>query len=1722
MSQAPSGPDLPPEEVVPNGTVEAPAQNPETPEEEHAARYAPEELNQVISERATALSEAGKSQEEIVATLTDEFSGQLPPADPGEAAALEAVRTGEQEIDAAAMVEATSQPETPQMTGISDEEFEQRRRDQLSIPDRMVENFRDGWADLHGMLPEWMQAAGPIIERPLYNGFMPRDPINSLSYGIAFARGIGKALMSVDNMLLGALGYSMDELPNPDEALGVSNGWAPGFVEAGTQYGVTSLAIASGAYVLLPTATASATGLVPALAGVGGDAAAFDPRQGGIVTFVSPLLGEESQAFLRNFDPKYLAETTGGQAAGRAALVLEGTLMTLTFGGFLKGTGAAVKGYDAIGRGFQESSIPKGMAFDVPGMSKEQAALLRMELPPEVADLPMDPEAAKHFARYISVVTERAARAEQLYAEGKSSRDIIRILDEQFGQTAKELHDEHWLEGQAIMLQRATAGTDNPLTLRQARTAVNAYAKAGMDHTSTFFVSPAMTREADQAVGNQVLRGDRTLLQEGADGAARGSVRIDPYDEAAFITLYREADVSTINEEMGHVLRGQLTGPRAKQLAATGKGTLSADEIKNIEDQYGVVDGRWTVDQEEAFAADMRAFILENADKPELSKEFAWMAAHLRTVLDDARSGGLSSELTDASRDLWAILKNKRNLPIRYGDNKYLPAIEWSSVVSRIKELDESGEDWTSLLSPDTLLSNAGLRTSISNTSDLKKYMAVMEDLARELREQNVLMRPKKDSELSDSAYELYASFMGQDVDEAVAFLSVTHHTKQDMDDQVMLGNLILLGQGEKLMDLMRKADQTKSVTDMALLQRQYIQFQMLTNAVARLRTQTGRALRAYRWPGVLPSEKQIAENEAQALAMLEAARGNRKGQDWQGLEGEELIKFLKGLHLTDDARLIAEGVRNSNDVWGSKWRGVMQEFYVNGLLSSPSTVMGISILSPSLIMMTEGLGKLMWALPGAIAGGARSREVVRDTAKRLALNVQNFGEAIRWAAKAWGREEGVLMGSKYNLDDAKFRDKAISVDYEGDNFFMRGIEWLVNKGGQAVRIPSRGIMFFDEFFRQMNARGGTLVELWRQEEDAIIAHAIDHGLLPVEHGGKKVDRFHHMGRGYLDAQDVQKAIQSRVGSKYETIIKDGRIRDRAVLLDEARNDVDIAQEENPVARGFAMAEYIDRESRKQPANVVQHAEREAVDAVLQTELGRGGQMVQAVLDWLPGGRFIVPFYRTPVNALKRAAVYFTPLSVPAEIAIRAGRAFSGKGFSLPDDSPVKIMYESHMMDLASKDPNRVAAARGRQVLGTAALTSVYLAAENGTITGYGPRDPDLRKQWMEEGWRPYSIKIGGIYYSYAKLDPLASVLGTAADFTELYIDTDRYGDDNERAALQAIVIMALGQQLQSKSMLQGFSDFNDVLANPSSSHAEAYINRLLVNVTPIVNIYSSMQRNVDQINDPRLKQVRSLVDQYRVQSLLGDSSLVAPRYNVIGEEVTKWTAATPVAMRVASMFLPIGMSAETDEIIPSELARLGIPNTAPNKEKYGVNLEEIPGIDGKDTAWDSWQMLIGLPADDPNAVTMPHAHPDKPGQMTQPLTLKEYLLVYFKGDLRSQYEMDLLTPADVESDEGTLTAAQVHIRDMIEAYRRLALDRLIGGPGDKPNTYREPLIPALAAAYNETERRGAEANMTRMKLQNARPEAVRRQQQQIDSLSGKTTTLLESERRRIEEFNQK
>ena len=2019
MSQAQTGPAINPEEIVPNGTpanAEAQAQTtPETPEQEYKARMSPDDLRKAISERAATMSADGKSQEEITEALQTEFGQQMPEPSPEEAAMVEAMQSGgEAKYDADKLIEAASRPDTPSIGGITEEELEARapeaekqRRDQLPALDRMVENYTGFYHDAYGQISPTMQFVEQWIDRPMYGGFIPRDPVNSLSYALSAARGAGKMLLSVNNMILGAAGYELDELPNPDTAFGTSqNNWGPGFVEGGTQWGLTALAVASGAYVLAPGATAAAPGFTGVFSGTVGDMAAFDPRQpslvslareftgpelqeymmnkGGLFAFAAPFVGEEANDFLKLFDPKYIAETGGGQAVARSALALEGFFAAMTIGGFFKAIGGSVRGFDAIGRGF-DSSTPKASATPIPGVTQDQFQKLMMEMPPEIRDLPMDSEAGKRFARYVSEVVARGARAEQLYAEGLSNREVISRLDDEFGGTVQQLKDEHWLEGQAIMFYQAMRNTDNPVTMRQARIAVNGFAKAGQDVTNNFFVSPALTKEADEAIGRQAMAptreerlqevyeqdyarrakpvedrladarndiliernellqqelggypgnrmpdedsqawlaetnrqvaeaqeavlketpmpervssteeaiqrgaeleyykardeamdevrvqryedkitesagypgnkipeadeqayndetdrlvfeakkkfeaenvnprdygssdalvlnprpwvqekltpaekrfweeeaagglaqemreagiyykdgklevhdagladdylsdllalppqdrpklppsfyredfldkfkdpdgnlmgtsrpgqvqgplrppGDRRLFQTDAEGNVKGSVRIDEYDEAAFITLYKTADIDTVNEEMAHVLRGQLLGPRAKHLAKGNKGTLKLDEIEKVEEHYGVVDGKWTEDQEEAFARDMRAFILDNQDSPELSKEFSWMAAHLRTVLDDAKNGGLSQELTDASVNLWAILKNKRNLPIRYGDNPNLPAQDWSALTARIAELEEQDIPWQSVIDHNDLLANAGLRQTLDGKGDLQKIVALSDDLAREMREKNVLGRPKSDTQLKDSAYQLYADVTGQDVDEAIAMLSSTNHVAQDMDDQVVAGNIILVGVLEDLMESVKRADRSQKVTDLAIVQMKYMKFQELSNVVARLKTQTGRALRAYRWPGhVLPTEKAL-QNEEVALEYLRQARGERRFGDPGTLAGQELLDNLRGLTVVDDARLIAETVRDANRQWGSRATGVFHEFYVNGLLASGTTWAGVSTVSPLAIMFSEGGAKLLYS--GLMATVSREqRAVFKETLNNIGLYLSNLKTSANYATKAFMKEEGVMMGPSARLDDAEFVRQATKINYEGDNFILQGLAGLSNLlTRNVVRLPSRAITSVDEFFRQLVGRTAAMNEVTAINLKRMLDNAQGRGELPFEDAnGKPIDVYHSEFQKWMKEDTQAKALNKAVKRDYERTIKDGRLRNRTALLEEARQDpaVIAMQEENRVRAGFMMNEYIDREARKQPADVVKKVEEKSKDVVLQAELGEFGQKIQGVLDASPMGSFrvVIPFYRTPVNSFKRAAVYLSPASAAGEAAIRLHRTFTGKGFTLPQDSQIKWFYKSHLEDLASKDPRRVAEARAKQLVGTGMMLTALELVSNDRLSGAGPEDPELRKAWMATGWRPYSIKIGNTWYSYRKMDPAGTMLGVIADFHEMSIDNSAYGEIREAESVHVAILCSLLMSFKDKSMLQGMDQILEVGSNPRSDKAKTTMRRLMVSATPGVNVLGALQRKVIQLINPEIREARNLVDQYRENTLLGDATKVPPRYDTLGREVTRNVAETPIAMRVANLFTPFEMSPETADPASIAMAAWKIPQTAPREEQYNVDLTTLPGIDGQWTAHESHQMLIGSSAGD-RVIRLEYSDPTTPGARPKMYTLEELVVAHWNGEFKDEGRRmaESMSKSDPE-----VTQIQEFMSAQLTRYRKESLKRLTGY-ADRPGSRVRGLISEVEMAMVASELQEARVQLKFDEDRRAPSGAIQQQRRFIKGLVDRESEL--------------
>lgn len=133
-----------------------------------------------------------------------------------------------------------------------------------------------------------------------------------------------------------------------------------------------------------------------------------------------------------------------------------------------------------------------------------------------------------------------------------------------------------------------------------------------------------------------------------------------------------------------------------------------------------------------------------------------------------------------------------------------------------------------------------------------------------------------------------------------------------------------------------------------------------------------------------------------------------------------------------------------------------------------------------------------------------------------------------------------------------------------------------------------------------------------------------------------------------------------------------------------------------------------------------------ALNNTFQEKLSRFGGTIQHGISVEPTGiaRFLFPFFRTPINLLKTSFGY------------------SPHGFlkgALKGD-----------VDLQAKG-----------LIGSSIAAGIAKLALDGYVTGGGPIDVKKRQTLEAAAWRPYSIKIGGKYYSYHRAEPLGLPLSS-------------------------------------------------------------------------------------------------------------------------------------------------------------------------------------------------------------------------------------------------------------------------------------------------------------------------------------------------------------------------
>lgn len=274
-------------------------------------------------------------------------------------------------------------------------------------------------------------------------------------------------------------------------------------------------------------------------------------------------------------------------------------------------------------------------------------------------------------------------------------------------------------------------------------------------------------------------------------------------------------------------------------------------------------------------------------------------------------------------------------------------------------------------------------------------------------------------------------------------------------------------------------------------------------------------------------------------------------------------------------------------------------------------------------------------------------------------------------------------------------------------------------------------------------------------------------------------------------------------------------------------------------------------------------AQEAAKASTYQDEVGKLTRILMSARDEVPGGlgHVVFPFMKTPSRILAQAARR-TPLGF-----FEAARVWKG------------VKEGTHTQGEFSE-------ALARPIMGTMLGIGFALAAHEGLITGGGPADDKKRKLLESTGWQPYSVKVGDSYYSFKRIEPLATVLGLAADLSETT-------NEKDRGSIAEKIQSAIVQNFTDKSWLTGAGNLADALNDPKR-YAPQFVRSLEASIVP------NIVRKAAQAADPVVRDTKASAAAPIIAGIPGLSQTLPAVTQATGETAERPSTA---AERFASPF---------------------------------------------------------------------------------------------------------------------------------------------------------------------------------------------------------------------------
>ena len=703
----------------------------------------------------------------------------------------------------------------------------------------------------------------------------------------------------------------------------------------------------------------------------------------------------------------------------------------------------------------------------------------------------------------------------------------------------------------------------------------------------------------------------------------------------------------------------------------------------------------------------------------------------------------------------------------------------------------------------------------------------------------------------------------------------------------------LLKGSNERLMKVVKEFEDTESLQSEAALRNQLSEFVEIYDYYRQMGSEDSKNLAMRRQKKPISRKIGLEKSELQNTALVREFINNQAG----GMSPKKAVKLIKEMYDPNNLEATIKKVLGiAKKAQGKSLLDMTTEYWINSILSGPRT-QAVNLLGN---LLTQALGAAEMTAGAVLSGNMP----LAKAALALSFDWNLYREAFSAAGKTLITGREVLDVGSRTMETSR---QAIgeSIDFsKGSKDIDRN---AINTLGTVINLPARGLLTGDEFFKQIAFRRAARLKAGME--------AINSGI--------------------SDSKGIAKYVEDKL-SKVVTV--GGQVMSEEALIREA---VKQADELGLVGQNFAkkraahIKKYVDDNFDEDASNLAAYALEEAKYFTHTRELEEGtlGKGIQNLTKNFAFARFVLPFVRTPSNLLS-FALERSPLGMPYRIP------GTNKKLNVPG---LRAEAEAMREGLKSSDPVVKAAARGKIVTAFTATGLFYDMVFNNnntfpTVTGGGPKDEKQKKILAETGWRPYSIKIGDTYYSYQRLDPIATLLGISADMSEMMKENQ---EANEEGLEQVGIAMAtaLARNVGNKSYLAGVQLWADAFKDP-----ERFGEKLGRNYVSsfVPNVLSQMQ----DYDKQSMREVRSIADAV-LKKMPGGRDMLDPGRNILGEEKTS-------DYGTMGFINPVATSKEKDDEVLQEMADLQYAFRQPSPKLSGGNVNLLDFVNNRGrTAYD-------------------------------------------------------------------------------------------------------------------------------------------------------------------------